>query len=172
MKKKLFLLTLLFFYFSNSLYSQINEISTPCDCIDIAIKNHQLIEDGHSEYNASKILENQNKQCVELKNILGRNFEKQILLCDNFSNFSKIFSSKKSDFEEKSEICDCVNSSISILEEIKKTGNEISTIKKFKDDIEFCEKIKDKYSDQEYGMLMINCPKYNELMELILSLKK
>ena len=60
MKKKLVLLFVLNLCLFFSLIAQVNDVTNPCDCINLAIKNHQLVQDGHSDYDANKILENQN----------------------------------------------------------------------------------------------------------------
>ncbi|MAJ90247.1 MAG: hypothetical protein CMD08_03130 [Flavobacteriales bacterium] len=156
----------------NPVYSQNSEIKSPCDCLEIVIKNHELIKKGISEYDANKILENQNIKCVELKNNLGSNFEREILLCENFTTFSKIINEESIDISTNSEICNCVNSSIKILAKIKKTGNEIKSIEKYKDEAEGCELLRQNYSDEEYAKLMMNCPNYTKLMTLIIELRK
>ena len=170
MKKKL-LLNISLCLFSN-FFAQVNNISNPCDCIDLAIKHHQLVEDGHSDFNSSKILENQNKKCVKLKNTLGQDFEKEIILCENFSVLSEILSSKSSGMDLIPEICNCVKSSIIILQEIKNTGDEAISIKKYRTEAESCEILRSKYSDEDYAQLMTLCPDYKKLMNLMISLRK
>ena len=172
MKKKLVLLFVLNLCLFTSLIAQVNDITNPCDCINLAIKNHQLVQDGHSEYDANKILENQNKKCVDLKNKLGQDFEKEIILCDNFSILSKILSVKSSELDLVPEICNCVKSSISILQEIKKTGDEASSVKKYRIEAENCEILRKTYSDDNYVQLMTLCPDYKKLMNLMISLRK
>ena len=172
MKNLLFILLFFVLQISIPVYSQNSEIKNPCDCLEIVIKNNELIKKGVSEYDANKILENQNKKCVELKNNLGQNFERELLLCENFTTFSKIINEETLDAKINSEICNCVNSSIKILEKIKKTGNEGKSIEKYKDEAERCELLRKNYSDEEYAKLMMNCPNYNKLMTLIIELRR
>ena len=172
MKRKLVLLFILNLCFFTSFIAQVNEITNPCDCINLAIKNHQLVQEGHSDYDTNKILENQNKKCVDLKNKLGQDFEKEIILCDNFSILSKILSFKSSEMDLIPEICNCVKSSISILQEIKNTNDEAISIKKYRDEAESCEILRSKYSDEDYAQFMTLCPGYKKLMNLMISLRK
>ncbi|MBH76183.1 MAG: hypothetical protein CMP68_03410 [Flavobacteriales bacterium] len=172
MKTKIFLLIFFSLQIFTPLYSQNSEIKNPCDCLELVIKNHELMKNGISEYDTNKILENQNKKCIDLKNNLGPNFEREILLCENFTSFSKIINEQALDPNTNSEICNCVNSSIKILEKIKKSGNESKSIEKHKDEAEGCELLRQNYSDEEYAKLMMNCPNYNKLMTLIIELRR
>lgn len=172
MKERLLLLFITNLCLFNIFFAQVNDITSPCDCVDLAIKNQQLVEDGYSEFNSSKILENQNKKCVELKNTLGQDFEKEIILCENFSVLSEILSFRSSEKDLIPEICNCVKSSISILQEIKNTGDEASSIKKYRNEAESCEVLRSKYSNEDYAQLMTLCPDYKKLMNLMISLRK
>ena len=172
MKKKLVLLFILNLCLFTTFIAQVNDITNPCDCINLAIKNHQLVQDGHSDYDANKILENKNKKCIDLKNKLGQEFEKEIVLCDNFSVLSKLLSTKSSELDLVPEICNCVKSSISILQEIKKTGDEVISVEKYRDEAESCEILRKTYSDEDYAQFMTLCPDYQKLMKLMMSIRK
>ena len=171
--KKLLLLSIFFvLQCLNTVYSQNIKINNPCDCLEIVIKNHELIKEGFSNHDANKILENQNSKCVEMKKKLGVNFEKEILLCENFTAFSKIINQDNSVINTSIEICNCVNSSIKILKEIKKTGNESKSIEKYRAEAEKCELLRQDFENEEYAKLMMNCTNYNKLMSLIIDLRK
>ena len=81
-------------------------------------------------------------------------------------------SAKSSELDLVPEICNCVKSSISILQEIKKTGDEATSVKKYRDEAENCEILRKTYSDDNYVQLMTLCPDYQKLIKLMSSVRK
>jgi len=162
---KLILKILFFTIVTNLSYSQ----ETVCDCVEIGIQTFKMIESGTSEEETQKIFEKKNNKCMEIKNKLGNDFEKKMTSCANFKDLIKITTGIIGDSEVKPEVCECVDFSIKTMELMKKGVTEKELEKKYKSKRDICEKLNSDLGAENFGMQMMNCENFSQLMELMLS---
>ena len=157
--------TIIIFLFSISIFSQENV----CDCIEVGIETLQSIERGASEETVQKRFEKQNKACDELSIKLGENFEKEMASCDNFPRFIQLMAGGEKITQPNKEVCECLNISIKILEEIEKGLKEEDITKLYEKESEFCDELSSKLGEEQFGLQMMGCENFGKLMNLLMN---
>ncbi len=159
------ILSITLFFLSITLPAQENE----CDCLQVIIESLQSIERGASEETVQKRFEKENKRCDELSEKIGSDFEKNMASCENFSKALQLMAGGKTNTKPNPEICKCVDLSIQILKEFGEEATEEAINKVYQKESESCGKLSDELGEEQFGLQMMNCESFGDLMELLMS---
>ena len=67
------------------------------------------------------------------------------------------------------EVCECLNISIKILEEIEKGLKEEDITKLYEKESEFCDELSSKLGEEKFGLQMMGCENFGKLMNLLMN---
>ena len=161
--------TLALFMFQFFVVSQNTEIKSPCDCIEIEIKSHEMSERGISEFDINKIHEKSNNECMELKRKLGSDFERQTFVCSNYTKLFSILSGVKLNDEPiNEEVCNCMELSVEIVTELNSGKTKEFVQEKYKRESDECDKLKNNYSNEKFSSDMIKCDTFGKYMQYLM----